>query len=102
MSKKSTAVKGAALTAGTSMVVFGMQQALAGEVITGGIGMLIALLLFAGYSYADEIGQQKKVNDLIDEIGEETFQELAEVSAEQLKQALEDFNSSGGGNQSQK
>lgn len=92
MSKKTTAVKGAALTAATSMVVFGMQQALAGDAIAGGIGIVIAFALFGAYTYADEIGRQKQVDELIDTIGEDTLQELAEVSADRLREVLQDFD----------
>lgn len=101
MSKKTTAAKGAALTAATSMVVFGMQQALAGDPLTGGIGIVIAFVLFGAYTYADEIGQQKQVDELIDTIGEDTLQELANVSADRLREVLQDFDGFEAENQSQ-
>lgn len=102
MSKKNTAAKGAALTAATSMVVFGMEQALTGDSVTGGIGITIAFALFGAYTYADEIGQQKQVNELVDTIGEDTLEELANVSADRLREVLQDFDGFESADQDQK
>lgn len=82
--------KTAALTVATGVMTFGIQQLTAGETVTGAVGLIVGLLLFTGYQFAEEADHGKVYDEVVGAIGTDTFERLSELSADELRSAIED------------
>lgn len=77
------------MTVAAGVLTFGVQQLTAGETYTGGVGILVGLGIFTGYQYAEELDHNKQYDDLVEMVGQDTFQRLSEMGAEQLEDMMD-------------
>ena len=83
-----TESKAVSISVAAGVLTFGVQQLTAGDVTTGALGIVIGLVLFVGYQYAEESDHAQAYNDVVDSIGEDTFERLAEMSADEIDDLL--------------
>lgn len=90
-----TATKSVALTVAAGVLTFSVQQLTTGNVTTGAVGLAVGLVLFAGYQLAENSDHAKTYDDVVGAIGEDTFERLAEMSAEEIDRQLDTTDNEG-------
>lgn len=86
MSMKRDSGKSIAMTVAVGVVTFGLQQISSGEHLVGGLGIVIGLILFFGYQFAESNDHGKAYDDIVEAIGEDNFKELADMSAQEIRE----------------
>lgn len=77
--------KAVALTIAAGLITWGVQNGAGGDLLAGGIAVIIGLLIMVGYQYAEDTDHEKVYNDIVQAIGEDNLRELSEMSADELR-----------------
>lgn len=95
VNKQRAALKTALLAPGTSLVTWGMQLLIDGQLYTGGAGVLVGVAFFAGFvlleeydiPYEDEIAEMiaSQDNEAVTEAGEEVAEGVADAFEDRLR-----------------
>lgn len=93
--KKERGKKASALTIATAMIVFALETASTGEHLVAAAALVIGAGLFGVYTVLEERGRDEKFNELVDELGEDTFRELSEASADEIRRLLREYTDGG-------
>lgn len=90
-----TASKSVALTVAAGVLTFGVQQLSTGEPLTGLLALGVGLVLFGGYQLAENADHATTYDEVADAIGEETFERLSEMGADELERRLDSTGADG-------
>lgn len=85
-----TGAKTISLGAATSLLAWSTQQLALGNLHVGATGTLLSLLILAAYQLAEETDHASEYAQLLESINDDTLQRLAETSADELNNALDD------------
>lgn len=91
---KKQAVQGTALTVATGLMLFALEAGRAGDYYVTTVGVVVAGGIFIAYAFFNESSQRSKIDELIDTIGEDTFEEIVNTSADELREAFENAQDS--------
>lgn len=88
MPKTRTGTKATALLVAFAVINWSADQLAAGQPTEGVLGLMIGLALVAGYQLIEETDHAQAYNDVVEAIGEDTLQALADAGADELRDAL--------------
>ena len=81
--------KGGALGIATALIVAGLELVTGAQPVVGAILIVIGVGLFVGHQVIDDKDKEQKVDDIVEEIGFDTFRLIAEESADTLKEVFD-------------
>jgi len=82
--------KAVGLAAGAGLVGWGVQLSTTGSLVTGVIAAIFGLAVMVGYQFAESNDHTQVYNDVVDAIGEDTLRRLAEMTGDELEDAIDD------------
>lgn len=88
-----TRTKGAAIVVAMGLISWGLQQFTVGARLTGGVAVLIGVAIGGGYQFLEDGDHRRAYNEVVDAIGEENLREIADMTADELRQLKEQVRS---------